>query len=358
MKILFTFFVPSGGVETLNRQRCAALIAAGVNCHVLYLRSGAGLQNHNPATVHVLNEDAQIKQLLDQQQFDAIVVTSDHIMLERLRRLGYSKLLIFEGQGFGTHSQAVEALNLAAPYVKSFANAVLYPPTPHLVYLFKQVYPRLRHFSFPNCFDTQAFRYQKAPKLAYPVLAWVGRIEANKNWRGFLEIGVRMIARYPQMRLWLFEDSNLGEFAEKDKFTLALQELNLGSRLDIFANIPHNRMASYYSQIGDSGGLLCSTSRLEGFGYAVLEAMSCRCPVLATDSDGIKSFIIHGVTGRFYLPDQPEDAVAHAMELMAPPAKREAIRSRAEEHVRDRFSPSVYAQNVKDMLKQLGYSPK
>ena len=353
MKVLFTFFVPSGGVETLNRQRCAALIAAGVSCHVLYLRAGAGLQNFNPATVHVSNEDARIKQLLDQEKFDAIVVTSDHIMLERLRRLGYRQLIIFEGQGFGNHNQATEALNLAAPYVKSFANAVLYPPTPHLIYLFKQVYPQLRHFSFPNCFDSQAFHYVKSPPLTFPVLAWVGRIEANKNWRGFLEIGVRMIARYPTMRLWLFEDSNLGEFAEKHKFAQAVQELNLSSRLDIFANVPHSQMAVYYSQIGDSGGLLCSTSRLEGFGYAVLEAMSCRCPVLASDSDGIKAFVIHDVTGRFYLPDHPDDAVAHGMELMAPPAKRETIRTRAEEHVRDRFSPSVYAQNFKAMVTQL-----
>ncbi|MCL6459916.1 MAG: glycosyltransferase family 4 protein [Gorillibacterium sp.] len=353
MKILFVFFLPSGGVETLNRQRCAALTLEGMSCHILYLRPGAGLQNQNLAHVHMINEDHEIKQLLDQEQFDVIVVTSDFLMLERLRKLGYTKKLIFEGQGFGNHTQAVEALNLAAPYVKAFANAVLYPPTPHLTQLFQDIYPEMVHFSFTNCFDTGAFHYQAVATPAYPILAWVGRIEANKNWLAFLEIGQRLIQQLPTLRMWLFEDSNLGEFLEKDKFAQAIVSLGIQPHLDIFSNVPHAQMASYYSMIGDSGGLLCSTSRLEGFGYAVLEAMSCRCPVLASDSDGVKFFLIHDFTGKFYLPDNVNDAVAHAQDLLYPAAKRESIRNHAQEHVRNQFSLSLYAQHFKAMLNQL-----
>lgn len=40
MKVLFTFFNPSGGMETLNRVRCAALTARGIECHMLYTHNG------------------------------------------------------------------------------------------------------------------------------------------------------------------------------------------------------------------------------------------------------------------------------------------------------------------------------
>lgn len=354
MKILFTFYVPSGGMETLNRIRTTALQNAGVSCQLLYLQKGAGLANPAPCPIHVTNRDASIRRLLRREKFNLIVVTSDSELLRRLRRLGYRGPIVFEGQGFGDPPTAARALNLAAPAVKSEANALLYPPTAHLIELFQQIYPKKRHFSFANPFDAGQFGYTPLAPLDAPVAAWIGRLEPNKNWRGFLEIGSRLAARYPKLRLYMFLDTNLSLPGETKQFYERVKQLGLTPRLSLIPNVLHAYMAHYLSQIGDSGGLLISTSRLEGFGFAVLEAMSCRCPVLTSDSDGVRSFVIHDVTGKFYPQDHFDSAVAQASELFDNPAKREAIRTQARDHVASRFSPADYARNFIAMATELG----
>jgi len=354
MKVLFVFYVPSGGMETLNRIRTAALLNSGISCQLLYRQKGAGLVNPAPCPVHVTDRDAAIKRLIRREKFNLIVVTSDSSMLRRLRRLGYTGALVFEGQGFGDRPTAARLLNLAAPAVKSRASALLYPPTAHLTELFKQIYPHKRHFSFPNPFDTEKFGYRPLAPLDSPVAAWIGRLEPNKNWRGFLEIGSRLIARNPSLRLYMFLDNSLSLPAETKQFYRTVNQLGLTPHLSLIPNVPHAYMADYLSQIGDSGGLLVSTSRLEGFGFAVLEAMSCRCPVLTSDSDGVRSFVIHDVTGKFYARDNYEEAVLQAADLMENPVKREAIRTQARDYVASRFSPAEYTRNFAAMAAALG----
>lgn len=39
----------------------------------------------------------------------------------------------------------------------------------------------------------------------------------------------------------------------------------------MFSNVSNEHMADYFSMIGDSGVFLCSTSKVEGFGYAIVE---------------------------------------------------------------------------------------
>jgi glycosyltransferase involved in cell wall biosynthesis len=354
MKILFVFYVPSGGMETLNRIRATALQNAGASCQLLYLQKGVGLVNPAPCPVHVTNRDPAIRRLLRRERYDLIVVTSDSVMLGRLRRLGYKGPLVYEGQGFGDPVSAARALNLAAPAVKSQATALLYPPTAHLAQLFQQIYPMKRHFSFPNPFDAGQFGYVPLEPLGYPTAAWIGRLEPNKNWRGFLEIASRLAARYPDLRLYMFLDTTLSLPGETEQFYEMVNRLGLTPRLSLIPNVPHVYMSHYLSQIGDSGGLLLSTSRLEGFGFGVLEAMSCRCPVLTSDSDGVRSFVIHDVTGKFYPQDDYDTAVAQAAELFDDPLKREALRTQARDHVASQFSPVDYARNFIAMAAALG----
>ncbi|ECH9276421.1 glycosyltransferase family 1 protein, partial [Salmonella enterica subsp. enterica] len=56
MKVLFTFYVPSGGVETLNRLRCNVLKSHGIEGHIMYLRPGSGLVNTQLENIPVMVE--------------------------------------------------------------------------------------------------------------------------------------------------------------------------------------------------------------------------------------------------------------------------------------------------------------
>lgn len=350
MKVLFVYYVPSGGVETLNRQRCRALRLAGIEGHCLYYGWGAGIQNSVDFPVYISRNDIEIKHILDSNQYDAIVVTTDHASFARFSMLGFKGKFVLEIQGYGPKEVARAQLTAAMPYINQYASALLNPNTPHIAALFQELYPHKPQFNFNNCFDTTYFTYNSYIHPEYPVIAWLGRIEDNKNWREFLHIGHQLSQHVPNLRMWMFEDNHLSVPAEREQFQQLIAELGLQNRLTVRANVPNGEMPYYFSVIGDSGGFLCSTSKVEGAPYAVLEAMSCRCPVLTTDSDGVSTSVYHNATGKFYTLGNIQHAVQEGLELMHNAALREQIRAGAMQHVQQAFNPHVYAANFANMI--------
>ncbi|WP_433957930.1 glycosyltransferase [Cytobacillus horneckiae] len=354
--ILFTFYVPSGGVETLNRQRHYALNNVGVNCEFLYSQEGTGLQNKMDAPIYITNKDLEIKEIINKGNYDAIVVGSDLLLLKKLRDFGYKGIVIYEIQGLGFNKEYAEQFLIehAPPYLNEYCDALLYPKTPHLIEAFERNYPHKEKFSFHNCFNTTDFNYKDLQmNNQNPIIGWVGRLEENKNWQDFLVIGSELIKKNHSIMLWMFEDNTLAAESERIKFEKKIDELNIRNNLTIHANQPHKKMEEFFSMIGDSGGFLCSTSKVEGFGYAVLEAMICRCPVLSTHSDGVSSFIIQNKTGKFFELGNIQQAVEEGNELMADIPLRESIRQNGVDHIKQYFSPTTYAKNFLDMVNYL-----
>lgn len=350
MKVLFTFYVPSGGVETLNKLRCESLQRSGIESHALYLMPGSGSQNTPTFPVFITSLDQEIKELIDREHYDAIIVTSDYLMLERLRRLGYGGILIYESQGLGKRADAENLIIDAVPYLRAYCNAVLMPPTGHLLELFITICPWLHRYVIPNIVDVNAFQLIPGDPPRDPVIAWVGRLESNKNWSEYLKIAAQIRLSKPDLHLWMFHDPGLAAEEEKLKFDEELFALGLNDRLNVFTNIPNHVMPVYYSSIAGSGGFLASTSITEGFGYAVAEAVCCTCPVLSTDSDGVKSFIIHNVSGKFYPLGDVQAAVNEGLELMNNIPLRNLIREQGRNLMVSRFGSESYAHSFREMM--------
>ncbi|MGM0843796.1 MAG: glycosyltransferase family 4 protein [Bacillota bacterium] len=354
MKILFVYYVPSGGVETLARQRTAALAPKGVEFQFLFFSQGAGMQNIKEKT-WITDDDTQIQKIFAAEKFDVIIVGSDYFFLERARKLGYTGKLIYEVQGMGLLEMAETNLEFAQPYVDQHADAILYPKTPHLNTIIEKHYPSKKKFSFHNCINTDNFTYvsEGLASEPYMLLGWVGRLEENKNWREFLQLSAKLVSYYPNFRIWIFTDSDLNAPAEVRAFKRMARALKLNKYITIYSNIPHNQMPAYYSRIGNSGGMLCSTSKYEGFGYALVEAMCCLCPVLTTDSDGIKSFIFHNSTGKIYRQGDIKHALQEAVDFIHNSPLKAQIRQNAQQYIKQNFTPEIYAENFMKMLREL-----
>ena len=355
MNVLFVYYVPSGGVETLNRQRSAALKHENINCHFLYYRKERDLVNDHDAPTFITNDDNQIKEILAHGSYSMIVIISDYEAIKRFRDFGYKGPIVLEIQGYGPKHVARAELTKAVPFVTAYGNGLLNPKTPHIASLFEELFPITPKFQFNNCFDSKRFSYQPLPKKEHPIIAWIGRMEDNKNWREFLQIGRKALNEInPNIQLYMFEDPTLSTPQERTNFQQLVGTLQLGKHLTLLPNIPNHKMAEYFSIIGDSGGFLCSTSKVEGAPYAVLEAMSCRCPILTTDSDGVRSSIIHNNTGKYYTLGNIDEAIKEAKDLMYNVQRREAIRSNALHHLVTNFGPKLYAKNFKKMITNLG----
>lgn len=353
-RVLFVFYVPSGGMETVNRQRCRALRRFGIEAECLYYRWGAGLQNKTDFPVYVTDEDDEIRRLIQTRRYDCIVVTTDYASFPRFRRLGYEGKLVLEIQGFGSVDTAEKELRAAVPIVRQHAAALMNPNTPHITALFQQLYPAIPQFYLNNCFDAEAFSYRpSSQKQKEPAVAWVGRIEDNKNWREFLYIAHSLLFYDRSIQIWMFEDHYLSSPAERGIFESLVDRLQLRSRLKLRSNVPNREMIHYYSSIGDSGGFLCNTSKVEGAPMSILEAMSCRCPVLASGSDGIVSCIKHNKTGKSYVLGDIGQAVREGRELMLNKPLRNGIQTQALQLVKSEFHPDKYSREFMNMLQTI-----
>lgn len=354
MKLLFTFYNPSGGMETLNRIRCKILQANGFDCHMLYKQFGSGMQNIKDTKVHIASDPQEIAELIRAEGYDAIIVNSDAQLMEDIRLAGFDKPILYEVQGLGTYETAQAVLQAGKSQIQRYATGLLYPRTGHLIELMNLYFPDKPHFICSNPLDTEAFGYRYYDLHTAPILGWVGRIEHNKNWEDFIELGHRLVQSEPSLYLWLFSDPDLYDPKEKVKFEQKIEEYQLASRLIYHANVPHSLMADYLSIIGDSGGFLCSSSRVEGFGYAVAEALLCRCPVLSTASDGVQHFIIQGQTGLFYTLGDFNDATEKAEQLLFNAELRRQLRDQGEKYIKEHFSPRGFLFEFKAMLAALG----
>ncbi|WP_136608372.1 glycosyltransferase family 4 protein [Paenibacillus dokdonensis] len=353
MNVLFVFYVPSGGMDTLNRLRCKALKKYGIHASCLYYFWGAGVQNNDEVPMYITNNDDEIRGILTSGNYDVIVVTTDHTSFPRFRELGYTGKLVLEIQGYGAKENARKQLIEALPYVNRYADALLNPCTPHIAALFQELFPHIPQFHFPNCFDSEAFTYRPAVKPEHPIIAWLGRMEDNKNWREFLHIGHQLSYYIPDVSLWMFEDPNLSDPHERELFEQMVHNLGLRPRLTLRSNVANVQMQNFFSSIGDSGGLMCSTSKVEGGPLSVLEAMSCRCPVLATNSDGVALFIRHNATGKSYTLGNIAQAVQEALDLMINTERRENIRNNALRLLQTEFNPHLYCLSFISMLNQI-----
>jgi glycosyltransferase involved in cell wall biosynthesis len=97
----------------------------------------------------------------------------------------------------------------------------------------------------------------------------------------------------------------LGEGPERPRLEALAREL--GARLVLPGRVPD--VAAVLRQ----AHVLVHPARWEGFGLAVLEAMLCSLPVVATNVSSLPELVVDGETGYLVPPDDP-DALRGALQ--------------------------------------------
>ena len=161
------------------------------------------------------------------------------------------------------------------------------------------------------------------PELALgdgPVLACVARLEPQKG----VDVAVRALHRAtggPDRPTLVV----LGEGPERPRLEALARELDV--RLVLPGRLPD--VAAVLRQ----ADLLVHPARWEGFGLAVLEAMLCSLPVVATNVSSLPELVVDGETGFLVPPDDVEAlaaAIARALDDRANLGHRGYERARSE----------------------------
>ncbi|PZX47771.1 glycosyltransferase [Algoriphagus chordae] len=96
-----------------------------------------------------------------------------------------------------------------------------------------------------------------------------------------------------------------------------------------------------------------STSEFEGLPIAMLEAMSCEVPVVATRAGGIGEVIQHGIQGFLSEIDEYEELVDHCVELINKETLHKSMCLAARERVVQHFSMNRMVEELEEVYESV-----
>ena len=137
-----------------------------------------------------------------------------------------------------------------------------------------------------NGVDTDSFVPAATPRGEIRRIGAAGRIISPKGYEFLLEAISRISKRHPSVRLVI-----AGEGPDRRRLEALAGELDVVENVDFLGAVAD--MAGFYQGID----LFVLPSLREGFGIALVEAMSCGLPVIASRVGGITEIVEDGVNG-------------------------------------------------------------
>jgi glycosyltransferase involved in cell wall biosynthesis len=162
-----------------------------------------------------------------------------------------------------------------------------------------------------------------------PVIGNVAQLTDHKDQRTLVAAMPRVLSALPEARLVIVGEGELRGALESQVAALGLRPRVsfAGFRDDLDRLLP-------------AFTVFCLSSRLEGLGTSLLDAMAFGRPIVATAAGGIPEAVADGVTGRLAPPGDPEGLASALIEVLRSHELQrrlgEAGRTRFLEHFTDR----------------------
>ena len=190
--------------------------------------------------------------------------------------------------------------------------------------------------------ETQKCKAELGISGCYPVLGVVGSLYIVKGHGFLLEAMPELLRRWPRARLLVIGRGEL-EVALKEQ----VEQLAIGTNVHFLGmrqDVP--RLLSVLDAF-----VLPSLS--EGLSLALLEAMACGKPVVATRVGGNPELIDHGRTGFLVQPEDAKDLAAYLVKLLSDPKMMQQFGRQAAERVGQHFSVGQMVDQYNDRYASL-----
>jgi glycosyltransferase involved in cell wall biosynthesis len=218
----------------------------------------------------------------------------------------------------------------------------------------RELRPACRLVAVRNGIDTRLYRpapvnwdtHHELRRGASHVVLIIGHLSDVKGYPTFLHAAARIAPRLPDCLFLALGGETTGP-GPLERYERLAGELGLRDRV---------RFLGFRSDVADvirAADVVVLPSLSEGLPLAILEAMSCAKPVVATPVGGIPEALVHEETGLLVPPNEPEDLAQAVLRVLTDRqlAQRMARngRRRAETH----FSVKRMASEVQALYCEL-----
>lgn len=354
MKILFVYqFCTLGGVETVLKNRLTAFRKKGISSHVVFLHDLGGSKIFEGLeNIHYEDRERELRRMIDDGGFDFVIPIDTPQIYPALKGGRFQGILVTE-----VHTNNLDNLKYVSMIGETGTQAVITPSQ----FEKELIHQEIRGFGkngipiyvIPNPVDLDVFSFREpGDKPTKKVIGWVGRLEKEKNWKHFLEISSSISKKRDDLLFLIIGGYSAEEGVKKD-FLAAVKKSELIDCLRWVPHLEYDRMPGVYSLMGASGGCLVTTSVIEPFGMTVIEAMACRCPVVASRVGGFREIIQEGENGFLFEVNNTEEAIGKLKTIFESPSERDRLTRNGRLTVETTYSSEKVVERYLDTLKGL-----
>jgi mannosyltransferase len=176
-----------------------------------------------------------------------------------------------------------------------------------------------------------------------------GRVRAQKGSDVFVQAMCRLLPRYPDFAAVLVGAVTAEHTSFANDLKKRIEAAGLQSRIIITGELPIEDVQRWYQRLT----IYAFTSRNEGFGLTLIEAMSAGAALVASRAGAAELVVEDGVTGVLMPPGDVDALVAALEPLMRDPAAAAQMGERARARVLEKFSLDAEAAGIAEVYRSL-----
>jgi mannosyltransferase len=176
-----------------------------------------------------------------------------------------------------------------------------------------------------------------------------GRVRAQKGTDVFVEAMCRLLPRYPDFTAVIVGAVAVEQSGFATELRKRIEAAGLQARIIVTGELPIEEVQRWYQRLT----IYAFTSRNEGFGLTLIEAMAVGAALVASRAGAAELVVEDGVSG-VLVPPGDADALAAALEpLMGDVTAASAMGARGRERVVAKFSLDAEANRIADVYRTL-----
>jgi mannosyltransferase len=176
-----------------------------------------------------------------------------------------------------------------------------------------------------------------------------GRVRAQKGTDVFVDAMCRLLPRYPDFTAVIVGAITADQTTFANDLKKRIETAGLSSRVVMTGELPIEELPRWYRRLT----IYAFTSRNEGFGLTLLEAMSSGVALVASRAGAAELMVEDGVTGVLTPPGDVDALVAALEPLLRDPAAAAAMGARARARVAEKFNLDAEANNIAEVYRAL-----